>query len=526
MINDLLGKTIAGKYHIVSLIRETELGDFYRGTNISTGVPVTIKILAPAMAIDVRYVDRFLAEATAASRVSHRNILNSIDVATDSQGLPFAVYEGIEGSTLEETLRLYGPMAESRAIGIAKQVASALGASHAAGLVHGGLNPNKILVRTTDGGDSVKICDFGIRTHAKNSMAAVPYLSPEQCAETPNTDKRSDIYSLGAILYEMVAGQPAFRGATPYAVIETRNSEPPAPLSAFRHDLHKQLEPIILGAIAHDPERRYQTVAQFEEDLARLATETGAKIPTGDMMAAPVDNKPARSMWKTAAMVLAGIAVLSVGLIYATYSRQTNPTTTAETDVNSAPVQPINAATGAQEEAMLRMGDLGDASMIPGAGMEVPPGTLPGGDGYNAWANGGVPPAGAPLNSSAGVGAAPPIGAPMPAYVPPPGQTVTIDPNGGSQFMPNDGGVILVPIPKTTEPKASPTPKAPAAGTTAKPTPDPKAPATTNPAGTQTDAGKTTGKPPAGAATKKPAATKPVKMTKGPAADQAADRSN
>ncbi|MEP6944803.1 MAG: protein kinase [Acidobacteriota bacterium] len=519
MINDLLGKNIAGKYRIDSLIRETELGDFYRGTNTSTGVPVTIKILAPAMAIDVRYVDRFLFEANAAARVSHRNILNSIDIGTDSQGLPYAVYEGIEGETLEETIKLYGPMAEARAIGVAKQVASAVAAIHSGGLIHGGLNPYKVLISTVDGVDSVKIYDLGVRSHAKNSMTAVPYIAPEQCIDSSRADQRSDVYSLGAILYEMIAGAAAFRGATPSAVIQKKAAEPPAPLSAYRDDLHSQLEPIILTAIAPDPDRRYQTMAAFEGDLDKLAADTGAKLPGDEVLAAAPVANPARSMWKTAAIVLVGIAVLSAGLIYATYTRQTNPTTTAEADVNSSPVQPINAATGAQEEAMLRMGDLGDASILPGSGAETSPGALPGGDGYNAWAAGGVPPAGAPLNSSPGSGSVTPIGAPMPAYVPPPGQTVTIDPNGGSQFMPNEGGVILVPIPKNPEPKASPTPKSPAAGTTAKPTPDPKAPSTTNPAGTQPDSSKTSGKPANGTSTKKPATTKPGKTANGPSDD-------
>src|SRR6476469_10048766 len=115
MINDLLGKTIAGKYRIDSLIRETELGDFYRGSNVETGVPVTVKVLAPAMAIDVRYVDRFLADANAAAAVSHRNVLNSIDIGTDPRGLPYAVYEGMEGETLASQLRQHGPLPEARA---------------------------------------------------------------------------------------------------------------------------------------------------------------------------------------------------------------------------------------------------------------------------------------------------------------------------------------------------------------------------------------------------------------------------
>lgn len=487
MMNDLVGKKIAAKYNIDSLIRETEIGDFYRGTNVSTGVPVTVKILAPAMAIDVRYVDRFLADAKAASRISHRNILNSIDVGTDAQGLPFAVYEAIEGETLEEALRIYGPMTEPRAIGLANQIASALTAAHFGDLVHGGLNPGKVIINTIDGIDAVKIYDFGVRSHARNSMSAVPFLAPEQCVDIKSTDSRSDVYSLGIMLYEMIAGEPPFTGATPAAIIKKRRDEPPAPLSAFRQDLHPQIEPIILSAIAHDPALRYQSAADFEEDLGRLASETGAEIPAVNAVvaaAATSTSGPKRNVWQTAFVVLAGILVLAVGLIYATYTRQTNPTTSTQADPNSSPVQPINPATGAQEEAMLRMGDLGDASLVPNSGTDVPPGTLPGGDGYNAWGNGGVPPAGAPLTSGQVTNAVPGNAPTVPVYVPPPGQTVTVDPNGGSIFMPNEGGVILVPIPASDPtPKPSPTPKSNAANTAVKPTTNPKTTGTPNPTG-------------------------------------------
>ncbi len=518
-MNDLVGKNIAGKYRIDSLIRETELGDFYRGTNISTGVPVTVKILAPAMAIDVRYIDRFLAEAKRAAGVSHRNILNSIDVGTDVQGLPFAVYEGIEGDTVAETLRLYGPMTEARAIGIAQQIASALAAANLSGTNHGGLNKNKALINNIDGIDTVKVYDFGVRPHARNSISAVPYLAPEQCGDPASSDERSDVYSLGVMLYEMIAGEPPFTGATPAAIIQKHNSVPPAPLSAFRQDLHPQVEPIILSAIAPDATRRYQSVADLEEDLGRLGTETGAEIPPTNVIKAAAatagDIGPKRNVWQTAFIVLAGIAVLSGALIYATYTRQTNPTTTTQADANSSPVQPINPATGAQEEAMLRMGDLGDASTLPNAGMEVPPGTLPGGDGYNPWQNGGVPPAGAPLTSGPATNGVPGTGPSMPTYVPPPGQTVTVDPNGGSVFMPNEGGVILVPIPAATEPvvKPSPTPKNPATNTAVKPPTDGKPATTANPP-----------VKPQPTPTPKTNPAKPAKKTNGPAGEAASSR--
>ncbi|MBP6003415.1 MAG: protein kinase [Pyrinomonadaceae bacterium] len=488
MFHELIGKEIAGKYRVEKLIRETELGDFYHGTNTVTGFPVTIKILAPAMAIDQRYVDRFLADVKANAEVSHSHILNSLDVGIDSAGVPYAIYEASEGEMLSEVLKRDGALDVPRAVSFAKQIASAVAVAHRGGLIHSGLNPHKVIVNSDEGGDSIKVFDFGVRPHARNSMTAVGYLAPEQCSTPPTADERSDVYSLGILLFEMLAGEKPYSAATPAEIIAKQNNEPPPPMSAFRQDLHPQLEPIILSAIARDPERRYQTMNDLEEDLGRIAGEVGANIPsTGAPIAAAAAAGSKRNIWQTGVIALVGIAVLAAALIYATSVRQTNPTASLAPDANSLPVQPINPATGAQEDALAKLGDLGDASLVPNSGMELP-GTMPGGDGFNAWANGGVPPAGAPLSGSMVPGAPLTSGPLPPQYIPPGGQTVTVDPNGGSQFMPNEGGVILVPVPQTEDPKPTPTPKTPAANTAVKPTPDPKASPATNPAGPKADA--------------------------------------
>lgn len=490
MMNDLVGKEIVGRYRADSLVRETEIGDFYRGTNLVTGLPVTIKILAAAMAIDQRYVDRFLAEANAAADVSHPNILNILDVGTDTHILPFAVFEALEGETLRDLIRREGRLAQPRAISIAKQVASALSEAHRKNLAHGGLNPDKIFIQTTDGVDLAKVFDFGIRSHAANSLEAVAYLAPEQSRDVPSTDARSDIYALGTVAYEMAAGETPFSAKTPAEVIRRQLNDLPPSLTAFRHDLHPQFEPIILSAIVADPERRYQLMTDVEEDLGRLASETGAVL--SPVAAIPeISTGGKHNVWQTAFIVLAGVALLSAALIYATATKQTNPTVSTAPDANSSPVQPINPATGAQEEAMLKLGDVGDISLVPNSNMQLPPGTLPGGDGYNAWSNGGVPPAGAPLTSGPLAGAQNPNQLP-PMSVQPGGPTVTIPPNGGgSVFMPNEGGVILVPIPaNAVPPKPTPTPKT-AANTVSKP------PAATNtaPAAKNTGAKPDTAKP-------------------------------
>ncbi len=468
MTNDLIGKEIAGRYRVDSLVRETELGDFYHGTNLVTGLPVLIKLLAPAMAIDQRYVDRFLAEANEAASLAHPNILSILDIGTDTHVLPFAVFEAPEGVTLRELIAEDGKLPQDTVIGVARQIASALSAAHSKRLIHGGLTPDKVFVHRDGASAGVKVFDFGVRTHAGNSLAAAAYLAPEQTAVVPVSDARADIYALGTIAYEMAAGETPFAECkTPAEIRQRQQHDPPPPLTAFRQDLHAQFEPIVLSAIVADPERRYQTMSDVEEDLARLATETGMDAAaTADV---PLAMAAKRNVWQTAFIVLAGVTIVSAALIYATSTKQTNPTVSLVPDSNSSPVQPINPATGAQEEAMLKLGEVGDAALVPNSNVSMPPGTMPGGDGYNAWANGGVPPAGAPLTTGPLAGSQVPNQPPA-ISVPPGGQTVTINPNGGSVFMPNDGGVILVPIPANTapQPKASPTPKT-AANTAVKP---------------------------------------------------------
>ena len=215
--------------------------------------------------------------------------------------------------------------------------------------------------------------------------------------------------------------------------------EPPPPLFSYRQDLPAEVDTVLLKALAKDPDARYQTAEEFIDALDTIPeTAEGAKA------AAATGN-----IWKTAFIVMVGTMILAAALIYATSSKQTIPTTQLQPDANGIPVQPINPVSGADDSRLMAMpGGVADIIMS-NSNMALPPGTIPGGDGYNAWQNGVAPPVGAPLPTGPG------------------GQTVTIDPNGGSQFMPQgDGSVILVPVP--VDPNATPTP-----GKPAKPTPTP-----------------------------------------------------
>lgn len=474
MINDVLGILVADKYRIESLIREGESGDLYTARHEVLDKPLTVKILPPALAIDARWVKRFVDEARVASAVSHPNILNLTDFGTDAKSVSYAVFEPADGKTLRDLLSDEPAFDEKRALDITTQIAAAVSAAHSKNIVHGGLSPQNIFVNTDDA-DIIKVLGFGgDRLHIARD-AEPQYLAPEQCTAFPGSDERSDVYAVGVMFFEMLSGAVPFDGATAAEVMAKQNTEPPPPLSAFRRDMHAEIEPIVLSAIAADPDRRYQTMEAFSEDLEILSSRIG--VPTKPVASA--GDAPKRNIWQTAFIALAGISVLAVALIYATSVRKTDPTAQLQPEAGYLPVQPIGPATGAQEESLARLPALTDAEiMATSTMMEQPPGTLPGGDGYNAWANGGAPPAGAPLQP----------------YIPPGGQIYMIDPTTGSQFMPQDGSVILVPIPAN-------------ANTTAKPDPTPKTP----PANASVQAAPTVVAP-------KPLATPPPKNTR-PAAE-------
>jgi len=260
--------------------------------------------------------------------------------------------------------------------------------------------------------------------------------------------------------------------------------EAPPPLSSFRSDLPPSIEPVILQALAKDPDLRYQTADEFGDDLTRVASNQPA-------LAAAAAAGSANNIWKTAFIVLAGISVLSLFLIYATSSKQTNPTTVLQPDANGQPVQPLNPATGAEEQNLSAMPEIISNSNSANA----MPGTVPGGDSYNPWATG-----------------APPAGAPPQTYIGPGGTTVNIPP-GQSPFMQDmpagctmtPSGLLLCPVTPTPTPKQSPTPKPPAANANTSAPANPEVKPTAAPA-------KTPAKTPAPVPARSPA-TKPPATT-------------
>src|SRR5215212_8259735 len=247
--DSLIGTTLAGKYRIDERLNEGGMGTVYRGTHVLMEKTVAIKVLRPALAADEKIVARFSREARAASRISHPHALSVTDFGEDKGGIVFLVMEYLNGQTLKDVIHGEGRLSLERTVDIMRQVGGSLEAAHGEGVVHRDLKSDNIMLIDVGGGDWAKVLDFGIAKiqepvgqdpalTAPNLIIGTPqYMSPEQCSQASEIDSRSDIYSLGVILYEMLAGHVPFTGESPTAIMMKHLQDAPPSILEERQDL-------------------------------------------------------------------------------------------------------------------------------------------------------------------------------------------------------------------------------------------------------------------------------------------------
>src|SRR5256714_3801996 len=246
-----IGQVLAGKYRIDEKIDEGGMGCVYRATHVLMEKTVAIKVLHPALAADDKIVARFTREAKAASRISNPHAINVTDFGESEKGVVYMVMEYLRGRTLKDIIRSGGPLPLARTVEIVRQVAGALEAAHSEGVVHRDLKSDNIMLEeVAGGGDWAKVLDFGIAKiqqdvdqtdpglTAPNLIIGTPqYMSPEQCSQASDIDTRSDIYSFGVILFEMLAGHVPFTGDSPTAIMMKHMQEPPPSVLDDRKNL-------------------------------------------------------------------------------------------------------------------------------------------------------------------------------------------------------------------------------------------------------------------------------------------------
>lgn len=274
------GMILAERYEIISKVGTGGMADVYKARDHKLNRLVAVKVLKPEFRDDKTFIAKFQKEAQAAAGLAHPNIVNVYDVG-DDEGVNFIVMELVEGITLKDYIKKKGKLSVKEATSIAIQVSLGLEAAHNSNIVHRDVKPQNIII-STDG--KVKLSDFGIaravtsNTITSNVMVSVHYSSPEQ-VRGGYSDKKSDIYSLGITMYEMVTGRVPFDGDTSVAIAIKHLQEEMVPPSKYTPDLPFSLEQIILKCTQKSVDRRYNNLSEVIEDLKRSLVD-----PQGDFV--------------------------------------------------------------------------------------------------------------------------------------------------------------------------------------------------------------------------------------------------
>ncbi|MDQ3958413.1 MAG: protein kinase [Actinomycetota bacterium] len=316
--------SVAGRYVLEDLVARGGMGTVYRARDEVLARPVAVKILHPHLSEDPSFLARFRREAVAAAGLGHPSIVSIYDTGTDaSEGVErhYIVMEHCGGGTLTELLRARGPLDPQHAASVVAGICSALDYAHRAGVVHRDVKPDNVLF-AEDG--SLKVADFGIAKAAYASgditttgsiLGTVTYVSPEQ-AEGREPDARSDIYSAGVVLYELLVGRPPFSGETDVATAMMHLRQEPTPVRALKPQVPRHLEAAVMKALAKDPEARWSSADEMSRAL-QGTTATGSTVvlshaatpPGGTVPPAETDH-PGDTRWVAPVLALVAFAAL------------------------------------------------------------------------------------------------------------------------------------------------------------------------------------------------------------------------
>jgi tRNA A-37 threonylcarbamoyl transferase component Bud32 len=333
------GATLLGKYRVERVIGVGGMGAVVGARHLQLDERVAIKFLLPEMLANEEIVQRFLREARAAIKIRSEHCVRVLDVGKLENGAPYMVMEFLEGQDLAAVVEKQRPLAVSDVVDWVLQASEALAEAHAIGIVHRDLKPaNLFLTRRADGTPSVKVLDFGISKQAASGadagvtktqavLGSPRYMSPEQMRSTKDVDARADVWALGAVVYELVAGVPPFDAETMTALCAAILQDSPRPMQAHRPDVPPELDAAVAGSLEKDRDRRYPNVAHLAAALA----------PFGSASARASAERIARVLGVQAAMPQGAMRLSQPGGPFVT---------TGATGRGSLPGVPLSATTG------------------------------------------------------------------------------------------------------------------------------------------------------------------------------------
>lgn len=298
---------VAG-FRVISVVGEGAMGAVYLAEEVATGKRLALKVLAPELARDERFRQRFLRESLVAASLDHPHVVPTV-AAGEEDGVLYLAMAYVEGSDLRALLRREGRLDPRRAVDLVGQAAAALDAAHSAGLIHRDVKPGNILVAPEDGGEHVFVCDFGLARHVssvssltseRGFVGTIDYVPPEQIEGSP-IDGRADVYSLGCVLFECLAGEGPFDRETELAVLFAHLNDPPPRVTDLWPELPEAFDTVFENALAKSPDDRYSTCGELFA-AARAALE-------GKVLARRVRRRRRGLVALAAVIVAAGAAV-------------------------------------------------------------------------------------------------------------------------------------------------------------------------------------------------------------------------
>jgi serine/threonine-protein kinase len=290
-LTNLVGELLDGRYRVERLLGTGGMGAVYAAEHVEIGKKVALKVLHPQFSRQADLVARFRREARAASKVGHPNIVDVTDSGSTDNGDVYFVMERLDGLDLGEVLRHERRVAPDRTVHIGTQICRALSAAHAAGIIHRDLKPENVFLVSRDGdADFVKVLDFGIakqdmgnQNHPRRlttpgiAMGTPEYMAPEQAAGKA-IDGRVDIYAVGAILYEMLTGDPPHHGDNVMEILSRKATEAPTPPRMLNPAVPEGLEQVVMQCLERDPALRPQTMGALEYELNKSMKGRGSAV--------------------------------------------------------------------------------------------------------------------------------------------------------------------------------------------------------------------------------------------------------